>query len=355
MNRLLVALMVLCLASMAFAIDTDNTRQVMPKMDTHVGQNPGQPDAREGGETIATAVPIAALPFTDTGNTCDNINDYDVACSYTGSLSPDVVYSYTPTENQLVAMDLCLSTYDTKIYVYDSSMNVVGCNDDYYFGDPPECGLYTSYLEAPMYVGNTYYIVVDGYGSDCGDYYLTVTGGPLCDVVCNPDAVVEGEPLYDGYDDNVNGGCNSSPYVYTDFNWINQGYGDCGLLCGTSGWFLGPAGEEYRDTDWFTVVASGTMLSMTVESEFEALMYILNTDCANIQVVAGPAYAPPCTPTTLTAATVPGTMYRVFVAPSVYYYGLTLEWDYTLEVCNHVYDVIPTENASWGSVKSLYR
>jgi hypothetical protein len=352
MKRLLVALMILCMASVAFAVDTNNSRQIPPKLNNHVGLNPGQPDAREGGETIATAFVIPGLPFTDTGNICDNINDYEEVCPYT-STSPDVVYAYTATDNGVVAIDLCGSLYDTKVFVYDSSMGLVGCNDDFYSGDP--CGLFVSYLEVFLSAGQTYYIVVDGYGGDCGTYYLEVRIPEICDVVCNPDAVVEGEPLYDGYADNFDGGCNSTPYAYFDFNWINQNYGDCGLLCGTSGWHLGPAGEQFRDTDWFEVTAAGPSLSMTVEAEYEALMYILNSgDCLNITVAAGPAYALPCTPTTLTAATVPGTVYWVFVAPTTFT-GPVIEWDYTLEVCNHVYEVIPTENASWGSVKSLYR
>jgi hypothetical protein len=58
--------------------------------------DPGKPDSREGGETIADAWVIYALPFNDTGNTSDNVNDYDEICPFSGSTSPDVVYAYEP-------------------------------------------------------------------------------------------------------------------------------------------------------------------------------------------------------------------------------------------------------------------
>jgi hypothetical protein len=46
----------------------------------------------EGGETIDDATPIAGLPYTDTGDTSDNVNDYDEVCPFSGSTAPDVVY-----------------------------------------------------------------------------------------------------------------------------------------------------------------------------------------------------------------------------------------------------------------------
>ena len=56
---------------------------------------------RQGGETVADAVVIAALPYNDSGTTAGYVDDYDEVCPYTGSTSPDVVYSYTPTEEMI--------------------------------------------------------------------------------------------------------------------------------------------------------------------------------------------------------------------------------------------------------------
>ncbi len=136
---------------------------------------PTDPGLDEGGETYATAVVISTLPYTDTGYTCDNVNDYDYACPYTGSLSPDVVYSYSPAVNEVVDITLCLSgtNYDTKLYVYDSSTSdTLACNDDW-------CPGYVSELTGlNMIGGNTYFIVVDGYYGDCGNYEILVSYPP---------------------------------------------------------------------------------------------------------------------------------------------------------------------------------
>jgi len=142
----------------------------------------GEPayDGREGGETIDDAFVITAFPFHDTGATCDNVNDYDEVCPYSGSTSPDVVYVYTALMNETLAIDLCASMYDTKVYVYDFDAgygygNPSACNDD------AGCGYsgYQSLIENFVFdAGHTYYIVVDGYGGNCGQYDLVIAGIP---------------------------------------------------------------------------------------------------------------------------------------------------------------------------------
>ncbi|MFZ5432458.1 MAG: T9SS type A sorting domain-containing protein [Calditrichota bacterium] len=130
----------------------------------------------DGGETCAAAVAITSIPATLAGNTCSHVNDYDWACDYTGSTAPDVVYSYTPTADISLTLSLCNSYYDTKLYVYqDVCQNPpLYCNDDACSG--PNYPLsYLSLLSCVDFLaGHTYYIVVDGYGQDCGDYILDI-------------------------------------------------------------------------------------------------------------------------------------------------------------------------------------
>jgi len=135
---------------------------------------------RQGGEDIATAFVINSLPFNDTGTTNGYIDDYDEVCPYSGSTSPDVVYVYSPMSDMVVDISLCNgSTYDTKLYVYENLEtpgNPYACNDD-------ACPGYVSELTGLSLVGgNNYYIVVDGYGGDSGDYVIDVTGvgGEYC-------------------------------------------------------------------------------------------------------------------------------------------------------------------------------
>jgi hypothetical protein len=126
-----------------------------------------------GGETIATCTVVASLPYFDTGNTCGFTNDYDEVCPYSGSIAKDVVYCYTPTDNMCVDISLCNSStdYDTKLYVYQGSYTPgapYACNDD-------ACPDYISELLGLYLTGGTaYYIVVDGYGNECGNYGIDI-------------------------------------------------------------------------------------------------------------------------------------------------------------------------------------
>jgi hypothetical protein len=160
--------------------------------------------ARQGGEDIGTAVAIDALPYNNTGTTAGYTDDYDEACPYTGSTSPDVVYSFTPTTSTAVDVSLCGegTGYDTKVYVYENEAGALAstvdlgeasaCNDD-------ECeNSTTSWLSflpgVLLNEGNTYYFVVDGYGGDAGAYEIEITEIDLPD----PPSPVMGYNVYRG-------------------------------------------------------------------------------------------------------------------------------------------------------------
>ncbi len=153
--------------------------------------------ARQGGEDCSTAVGITSLPFTDTGTTVGYADDYDPAddldgCPYNPSSALDVVYVYTPGNDGAITIDLCNSSYDTKVFVYEGSCvdPPIRCDDD-------ACGSaagYTSKLEnVEVSAFTNYYIVVDGYSGSSGDYEITVTDfipptGACCvDGVCVAD------------------------------------------------------------------------------------------------------------------------------------------------------------------------
>jgi hypothetical protein len=127
----------------------------------------------QGGDSISQATVIASLPYNDAGTTAGYTNDYDEVCPYTGSTSPDVVYSWVATADTIVDFNLCNgSSYDTKLYLYENAYtpdNPFACNDD-------ACpGYYSQLLALPVTSGNTYYIVVDGYGGASGNYVLDVS------------------------------------------------------------------------------------------------------------------------------------------------------------------------------------
>ncbi len=358
MYRLQTISMMMCLVIMmagsVFAQDS-GPLQSGSKDSGHVLQNPGTPDGRQGGEDIFDAFPIPSLPFLDTGNTCDNVNDYDEVCPYSGSTSPDVVYAYDPPVDMVVMLDLCSegNQYDTKIYVYcEGPGSLVACNDD---ACSNSWTPYASRLEyVQLLAGFTYYIVIDGYGGDCGDYELLIEESlPQPPVECGPDHVPEGEPaLIEGYVDNYNGGCNSTPEIFQDINWIDPS-SECAQLCGVSGWYDMPSGL-YRDSDWFWVMAAEFQIDVAINSEHftQVLISGPNPTCATVIWDIVQTFNAN-TPTFWSLPTNPGEDYWIWVGPA--------EWVdlpdfiYDLKVCGAYYDVLPTETTSWGIMKNRYR
>jgi hypothetical protein len=135
---------------------------------------------RQGGDTVDTATVIDVLPFGATGTTIGFTDDYDAICPYTGSTSPDVVYSLVACADGFLDITLCIepTDYDTKLYVFDANMNEIACEDD-------ACSIPVSYVSelttalgtaVPVVMGELYYIIVDGYGGGSGNYGIAITG-----------------------------------------------------------------------------------------------------------------------------------------------------------------------------------
>jgi hypothetical protein len=346
----LIALFVL--VGTALAVSPTN---VMPaKVDQH--NDTGMPDGREGGETIGTAWVIYSLPFNDTGNTCDNVNDYDEACPYTGSTSPDVVYAFTPPADMCVSISLCNSYYDTKVYVYEDAWTPgtpFACNDDASnCANPPVS--FTSWIESvKLFAGHTYYIVVDGYGGACGDYVLEMTEIECCDVICT-DGIPEGEPTcFYNYNDVYNSGCNSSPE-----SWSLEPLGASVTWCGETGVYGTDLGT-YRDTDWYRLYpCGGEPVTLTIECETGYICGFidLSPGCDNITSLTYYIIGSACVPGTLTEYLSYGP-WAIFVAPDAWNtdYVCGSEYQLTVEGYTTHCDPTPVEDTTWSSVKALYR
>ena len=344
MRHLVVFVMMLCMVGVAFGADIGN---VLPeKGDSHINQAEGS-NPRQGGDTVFDATAIGGLPFSDAGTTAGYADDYTEACPYTGSTSPDVVYSLVGTGGA-VDVDLCGSSYDTKVFMYDEGLNLVACNDDFYFDDV--CGVYVSKLEGVVLGDGTYYIVIDGYGGDFGDYLLNVEGFSPCVVECPDGAVLEGEPpLMDGYVDMYNGGCNTDAVNPLDFTQVLSP----GDFCGIAGWYDGTT----RDTDWFVITLSEYgYVTWTCDAEQPTYMFeLLNMpDCPNVAV--GQLFtAGPCLPAVMTVYGAPGSDVFLWAGPTTYSAPggfIGNEYDY---VCNFDTGVVATEDATWSQLKSMYR
>ncbi len=238
MRPLLMLCLLTLLVSPAMPFDLGNHAAEKPV----VNYPPNIPADRQGGDTILDATPID-LPYSGTGSTTGYYDDYDEECPY-DSMSPEVVYSTIPTFDIAVDIDLFGSQYDTKVYVYDQNLALVACNDDFY----PD---YVSKIEnVDLEGGIQYFIVIDGYGGDHGDYVLNITENVPCVLDCLPWGVDEGEPpLTNDYVDNWNGGCNTDP-DNPPFQTVPYG---SYAVCVVTGFYLNQDNNT-RDTDRFEVV-----------------------------------------------------------------------------------------------------
>jgi hypothetical protein len=345
---------VLLLLAMAAAPAAAQLLAPTPPAKPDVTAPVNEPVPRQGGDTIADAFVIAALPFSTTGTTAGYSNDYDEVCPW-GSSSPDVVYRFDATVYNGVKIDLCGSSYDTKVYVYDAALQLVACNDDYYYDEP--CGMYVSMIpHVELLAGNTYYIVVDGYGGDYGDYMFYIGSSLECWIECPPYGIAEGEPpQQNDHDDLFNCGCGCVDGDVRIQELAGDGSGEH-AACGRAGWYS-HQDLAYRDTDWFSVIAGpGGVVTATLDAEWRThLFHLAPTDCNGVSPVA--TATSDCAPATLEIAAAPGEVIWLWVGSATFEppYGPTpSEYDYTLELSGLLIPV-PGEQTTWGAVKSSYR
>lgn len=308
--------------------------------------------AAQGGDTFDDAIPCDAWGFAHSGNTCDYQDNYHEACPYVSTPAPDVVYTSYYAPCTLLCVDLFGSSYDTIVLIYDAQMNLLACNDEYYSDE-------TSFVEFYREDGQQIYIVVDGYGGQCGDYELnlyTPVGPPPYEIVCPVEAQLESEPeLTETYVDSYNGGCIGSEAFYRDLRPVDEsGYL---AFCGQSGWY-GTESDPKHDRDLFRVVASSDELIWTVDSEFTFTVCSVGTftNCdtpfqtiASMNVLEGGLQ-------TLVVPTTPGQIVYLLIHPDDVAQPACVwpTFDYMFELSG-VLNVVSTESQNWGSLKSLYR
>jgi hypothetical protein len=341
MRWLVLCTLVLCVASSAWAVNT-GSKYVMPVKDN---VSDGMADTREGGETYADAYVIPGdVPgdfWTDSGATCDNRDDITLTCA--SSMAPDVVYQFSPTADMDLTIDLCGSGYDTALEIQDGIGVPIMCNDDY-------CGVQSGFAHALLNTGHTYYIIVDGFSSNCGSYIINVQRNQPCILECPAGAAQEGEPpCGTDYVDNWNGGCNSSPYVFQPICGTAAG---TAVICGKSGTYT-YFGFSYRDTDWFSVFGTGGVMTATCVAEFPLqFIFIYGANCSYIQYLL--ATADQCEYTVLGRVVGSGVEAWMWVGPNQFS-GVPCDVDYILQMEGIQPGVTPVEGSNWGEIKNLFR
>lgn len=188
---------------------------------------PNSAVTKQGGDTVNDAVVIPSLPFSSSGTTTGYTNNYDEVCPYTGSSAPDVVYAYTPVSNEWIDVSLCQSLFDTKVYIYENTVTAGSphaCNDDACGSD----GYKSQLIGVELTGGNTYYIVIDAYGTESGTYFLDVALGEPPPDYCPVDTTIFGQsthtPDYSGWSAGVSDVAFSSGALlrYDNFEGITE-------------------------------------------------------------------------------------------------------------------------------------
>src|SRR6266481_364169 len=146
--------------------------------------------ALAGSCSSPTVLPAQGGTF---GGTTSGTSALGGSCGSSGT-SPEQVFQWTPTVSGTATVQTCGAgtTFDTVLYLRSgacaSGPEVAGgCNDD---ACTNATGLYrASRLTPTVTAGQTYYIVVDGYGGAQGLYGLTVTppvGSPTTTTTTRP-------------------------------------------------------------------------------------------------------------------------------------------------------------------------
>src|SRR5207244_935146 len=207
------------------------------------------------------------------------------SCGSSGT-APEQVFQWTPTVSGTATVQTCGAgtTFDTVLYLRSGACAsgpevAAGCNDD---ACTNATGLNRASRLAPtVTAGQTYYIVVDGYGGAQGTFSLTITPpGPTTTTTTLPGG----------------GGCSSPitiPASGGTFGGATSGTSALAGSCGSSG----TAPE--RVYQW-TPAVSGTATIQTcgAGTTFDTVLYLRSGACAN-----GPEMAAGCNDDACTNAT----------------------------------------------------
>jgi len=128
-------------------------------------------------DTCATAAVIdpSRLPFSTTSTTFGATNDFDPGQScFTSAQStrgPDLVYQFTPGDTQVYNIVATpVGHYDLSLYVTTDCASIASCSGSDLGGRGD-----AETVRRNLTAGTTYFIVVDGFGGDAGDFSLSVT------------------------------------------------------------------------------------------------------------------------------------------------------------------------------------
>src|SRR3989454_1445855 len=240
----------------------------------------GQFSAALAGDCSSpTVVPAQGGTFSGTTSGASALAG---SCGNSGG-SPEQVFRWTPAVSGTATIQTCGAgtSFDTVLYLRSGACAsgpevAAGCNDD---ACTNATGLYrASRLTPTVTAGQTYYIVVDGYGGAQGAFSLTVTP---------PGPTTTTTPLPGG------GGCSSPIAIPASGGTVSGATSGTSALvgsCGSSGTAPEPAYQ-------WTPAVSGTATIQTcgAATTFDTVLYLRSGASASGPEVAGGCNDDACT------------------------------------------------------------
>src|SRR5437762_943273 len=243
-----------------------------------VCQGPEAPAILAGSCTSPTVISAQGGTFTGTTSGTSLLAG---SCGSSAN-SPERVFQWTPTVSGTATIQTCGAgtNFDTVLYmrsgVCASGPEVVsGCNDD---ACPNSSGLFrASRIKPTVNAGQTYFIVVDGYGGAQGTFSLTVTA-PGASTTTTLRAVTSTTTT------TLPGAC-SSPTVISaaggTFSGTTSGTSSQAGSCGSSGT------SPERVFQW-TPTVSGTATIQTCggSTSYDTVLYVQSGACGTGSEIA---------------------------------------------------------------------
>ncbi len=279
---------------------------------------------------------LGEFPMDPVSDSCDNAVPLLVGSTLRGSTTSATADPAAPTcpggvvqapgvwyrvlgNGRAFTLSTCgFSDFDTTLAVYCNGCAAPVCvaaNDD----DCGGGGSRVSFCSSP---GQTYLVLVSGYGGATGAFDIALTQGPSacagaiactpCAVSVPPTAIAENEPpCGQDYIDDFNAGCSGATPRYSP---IAPGQ----TVWGTAGTFTRDA-QDFRDTDWYEfTLALPARVTWTVTGEFPAHIGLIDgrLGCRPQESFDfGEARSSACAPATLSAV-LPAGRFIAWIGPS---------------------------------------
>src|SRR5690554_120033 len=254
------------------------------------------------GNTCDVPIEVISIPYATTDNTSNYGDDYDsgdrppldpdAIGNGTGSGSyltgDDVVYAYTPSEDETLDIDITGQVSWTGVYVF------TGCPFD------NTVGFHTSTSTSPLSIGGlqvsagtTYYIVISTYASPQSTPYTLTISETVFD--CPELNANIGASCDDGDDNTVqdtlneNCECVGIPLPENDVacaaTTIECNEGITATLIGATASIVDDCSGTGSSDLWFTFVHDGTqILTISESSTFDAIIQLfVGDDCENLE------------------------------------------------------------------------